>query len=30
MKEGGIEIKRRVEEKGKIVSLEELVKLLKQ
>ncbi len=30
MKEGGIEIKRRVEEKGKIVSQDELVKLLKQ
>ncbi len=30
MKEGGVEIKRRVEEKGKIVSLDELVKLLKQ
>jgi prolyl-tRNA synthetase len=29
MKEGGIEIKKRTEEKGKIVSLEELVKILK-
>ena len=29
MKENGIELKKRTEEKGKIVSLEELLKLLK-
>ena len=28
VKEGGIELKKRTEEKGKIVSLEELIKLL--